>query len=1000
MPESVKSVLVIGAGVGGIKASLDLAEAGFKVYLTDRAPGIGGTLLQLESWFPDTGCELCKLLPVFSRDECSQFCLRREFLHPNIELISNAELISLTGTPGNFQAGVKIKARGVISERCTACGLCAGVCPVEVGDEFDRSMQKRKAIYVRNPQAIPNVYTIDYEKCTRCGKCVEICPTKAVVLDMPDENRELNVGAVIVATGLNEFDASQMGQYGYGRYANVLTNIELERMLADAGPTGGQLRRSSDGKTPEKIAILQCVGSRDTERGYCSEVCCMYALKEAMLMREKYPDSEVTIYYMDLRAFGKDYYRYHLQAKEMGVGFERSRVSRIRENPRTKNLYLLASSENGDSINAEYDMVVLSTAQCPSPGIAELSKVLDIKTNEWGFVSTPDFAPARTSRDGIFVGGFAAGPVDISETVIQSGAAACEAATLLGGQARQAVGEAKPMKPEEPRIAVFICRCGQEISSVVDIPEIEKYVRNLTGVVHVEDMPFPCLPETLEQVKKSVTASQANRVIMAACTPYHYHRLFSDELAKVGIGASAWQLVNFREQLAWVHKDSPAVANGKARHMLSMAAARLAEQEPLRTPKAKIVGSCLVVGGGVSGLVSALSLSRQGLDVTLVEKTKELGGSSRNLHYDFTATPQAYLKDTIEKVMSDPRIKVVLNTEPTKIIGHAGHFRTSLKSTDGTTSEIEHGAVIVATGARDYKPTEYLYSQDKRVITQSELQKRLSEGKLGKPETIVMIQCVGSRNEAHPYCNRSCCSAAITNALKIKEQSPETQVFILNRDIMSYGFRELYYKQAREAGVLFHRFEQGNEPKVSVGSISLAVELSDPVLPGKLEIEAEFVVLSTGVVAGDNNPALAKMLDVELTPDGFFKEIDTKFRPVDALKDGIFITGSASAPRNFAEKIIEAQSAAQRAATILTRPQLESGGIISEVDSRRCSCCGLCVEACPFDARSLDADEKTAVVEEVLCQGCGICASVCPNSAAKLRTLKDKQVFSMIDAAT
>ncbi|MDD5288177.1 MAG: FAD-dependent oxidoreductase [Dehalococcoidales bacterium] len=1004
MQDKVGAVLVIGGGVGGIRTSLDLAESGFKVYLTDRSPSIGGTLYQLETWFPDNQCELCKLLPVFDRDECSQFCLRRDLNHPNVELIPNSSVVKLAGDPGNFKVSLNVKSRWVNEEKCTACGLCAQVCPVEVSDDFNRGLQKRKAAYVYNPQAVPNVYTIDREHCNKCGKCVTICPTKAIALNMPDAKRELSVGAVVISSGSKEYAAGEMAQYGFGRYPNVVTNIQLERLLADAGPTGGKLQRPSDGKAPKKIAILQCIGSRDKERGYCSEVCCMFALKESMMLKKLYPDAEVAIYYMDMRAFGKDYYRYFLQAQSAGVKFVRCRVSRIRENPKTNDLFLLARAEDGKSISSEYDMVVLSAAQCQPQPTIELNKALNIRTNEWGFVETLGFYMTRTSRNGVFVSGSASGPSDICETVLKSSAAACEAATIIASarhqaEAKQVEHEHNDGEAEEAKIAIFVCHCGEEIGAAIDFEKTLAFAKNLPNVTLVEDVGFLCLPETLEKVKQSVTKSGANRVIMAACAPYHYQRLFTNALKEVGIDASMWQLVNFREQLAWVHKNNKALATGKAQGVLAMAVQRLKVQELLTKPSMTVTPRCLVIGGGISGLTSALSLAGQGFEVEVVEKTGELGGHSREMYFDLMAdSPQTFVKNTIEKVKADPKIKLNLNSELVGVSGYAGNYKSQIKSADGKVAEIAHGAIIIATGAKNYQPTEYLYGKDKRVITQHELQKRLAEGKLDKAATVVMIQCVGSRNEAHQYCNRICCSEAITNAVKIKEQSPETQVFILNRDIMTYGFRELNYTKARESGVLFQRFEADKEPKVNANDKTLTVEVADPALPGKLEIDADLLVLSTGYVAENNQP-LAKMLNVELNEDGFFKEMDPKFRPVDAVIDGIFITGLANASRNLGERVLEAQAAAQRAANLLSRKQVASGRVISEVDARRCSCCGICVEVCPFEARFLDEENKVAVVKETLCQGCGICVTACPNSAAKLRSLKDKQVFSMIEAA-
>ncbi|MFC1916904.1 FAD-dependent oxidoreductase [Chloroflexota bacterium] len=1003
MPEKVGAVLVIGAGVGGIRAALDLAESGFLVYLVDGSPSIGGTLSQLEKWFPDNQCEMCKLLPVFSRDECSQFCLRRDIAHPNIELIPNTKVEKVEGQAGSFEVSLKTESRWVRSDRCTGCGLCVEVCPVEVPDEFNEGLQNRKAIYARNPQAIPNVYTVDREHCTKCDKCVEICPSNAIDLDLPDESRELAVGAIIVSTGFEEFDAAQMGQYGFGRYSNVLNNIQLERLLASGGSSGGKLVRPSDGKAPQKVAFLQCVGSRDMKHNYCSVACCMYALKEAMLIKEQNPEIETTIFYMDIRAFGKGYYRYYLKAKDLGVNFVRCRVSTIRENRQTGGLFVLACAEDGSSISSEFDLVVLSVGQCPSPHTAELSQVLGVGVNKWGFIESQDFWQVKTAREGVYVCGSVTAPADISETVIQASAAACEASVLLSSARNQLVGKQVEPKEldlsgEDARVAILICHCGEEIASVVDIEQVTIFAQSLPAVVHVEDIAYLCLPETLDKVKKTIIESGANRVIFAACAPYHYQRLFGEAMREVGIDSSLWQLVNFREQIAWVHKDSKALATEKAQRTLAMAVERLRVQELLLVPSAPVNNRGLVIGGGISGLIAALCLAEQGFEVDLVEKAAELQGHTRDVRYSLgRKDPQAFVNSICERVKASPRIHLYLGTEVIEMIGHAGDFHTRVKAEEEVIP-LEQGAIIIATGANDYQPTEYLYGQDERIITQKELQKRLVEGTLDKPSTVVMIQCVGSRDSDRPYCSRTCCSEAIVNALEIKEKSPETEVFILNRDIMTYGFKEEYYTQAREAGVLFLRYELDGKPEVTIEDKVIVVQVDDLVLPGRLEIEADLLVLSTGIIPGDNKE-LAGLFSLELTEDGFFKEVDTKFRPVDSLIDGIFVCGLANAPRCLDEEVAQAQAAAQRAANVLAKERLESGRIISEVNARKCSGCGLCVTACPYNARWIDEERKVAVVEGVLCQGCGACVALCPNSAAKLRGLKEKQVFSMIEAA-
>ncbi len=995
------AALVVGAGVGGIRAAFDLAESGFKVYLVDRAPVIGGTITRLSTWFPGNRCEMCKLIPVFSRDECSQFCLLRDFFHPNIELLTGTRVSGVDGEAGNFKVSVTAESRLVKPDRCTACGLCVDVCPVEVPDEFEGGLRNRRAIYVRNPQAVPNVFAIDRENCTRCGRCLEVCPTNAIDFEMPEETRQLDVGAVIISSGFEEFNAAQMGQYGFGRYPNVLSNIQLERLLASAGTTGGKLLRPSDGKGPKKVAFLQCVGSRDMKRNYCSAACCMYALKEAILIKEYNPEIVVAIFYMDMRAFGKGYYREYMKAKELGVNFIRCRVSTFRENPQSRNIMLVARTEEGSSINSEFDLVVLSTAQCPSSGTVELRKALGVELNKWGFIGTQEFSRVKTSRDGVYVCGSAAAPADISETVLMANAAAGEASRLLTPARAQlpeknGVAEAAAVD-EDTRIAVFLCKCGNIIPEVVDMEKVADFARNLPDVVSVGEIDYLCMAESLDKLKDAVKKSGANRVIIAACAPYHYHRKFGEALREAGIDSSLWQLVNFREQIAWVHIDSPGLAAEKARGMLAVAVQKLRSQELLPVPSVPVNNSGLVIGGGISGLVSALSLAERGFDVYLVEKTAEPGGHVRDMYFSLgNADPQPFLNDIIAKVKSNENIHLHLNSEVTEVTGYAGNFRSGIRM-GGEVNYIDHGAVIVATGADDYQPTEYLYGQDNRIITQKELQKKLAEG---KPDvsTVVMIQCVGARDDEHPYCNRTCCSEAIASALKIKEQNPETEVIILNRDIMTYAFKEEYYTQAREAGVLFLRYEPGEEPEVKIEDRAVVVTVSDPSLPGRLEIEADLLVLSTGIIAADNQQ-LAETLSLELTEDGFFKEMDTKFRPVDAVIDGVFICGHSSAPGNLEEEITRAEAAAQRAANILARETLESGRVIAEVNQRRCSGCALCVAACPYNARRLDEDLKIAVVEEAICQGCGTCVAVCPNSAAKLRGMKEKQLFSMIEAA-
>ncbi len=1002
----VGAVLVIGAGIGGIKCSLDLAESGFKVYLADQSPFIGGTLAQLDRWFPDNHCGMCKILPIFSRDESSQFCLRRGLYHPNIELLPLSTVSQIDGNTGNFQATLSIKPRGVRKELCVSCDLCAQVCPVEVPSEFNEGLENRKAIYLRNPLAISSGYAIDWGSCTKCGACVEKCPTDAIDLSQEEETRKLDVGAIVLSAGFEEFNPRPWSQYGYKRHPNVITSIQFERMLSASGPTAGEILRPSDNQPPKSIAFLQCVGSRTKERDYCSSACCMYALKEAVLAKEKNPELDTEIFYMDLRAFGKGYYRYYEQAKgEFGVKFTRCRIPTIKQDPATKNLFFTAIGEDGGLVRREFDLVVLSVGQTPSPRFLELGEVLGIELNKWGFCKTQELSPTETSQDGVFVCGSASAPKDIADTLVEASAAACQVSKLLSSQRGQLITtkdypEELDLSEAEARAAIFLCTCGEEIASMLDMEEMLDFAKGLPGVVYVEQTPYLCQKDALEQVKGKIKEHEVNRVVFAACSDITYEKLFIDAMRDVGLTPSLLELVNFREQLCSINPDHKKQAMEKAKILVAIALERVRTQEPLHLVSQNVEHQALVIGGGLAGLTAALSLAEQGFEVQLAERTAELGGNLRHIFSILEGgDPQALRQNLIKRVEENPLIRLHTETEVIEVSGYAGNFEAVLKDTDSTHEPIKVGAIIIATGGEAYEPNEYCYDQSESVMTQAELEQQLASGKLDVTElgSVVMIQCVGSRDKERPYCSRVCCSQAIKNSLSLKERNPEIDIFVLHRDVMSYGFKEEYYSQAREKGVLFVNYDLDRKPEVTIEGERLIVQTIEPTTGGVLKIEPDLLILSTGIVPNDNN-ILAQMLNLELTEDGFFKEAEVKFRPVDFVINGIFLCGLAHSPRGITETIAQAQAAAQRAASILSRERLESGRVGSEVNERRCSGCELCVSACPYNARFKDTDKGVVVVIEALCQGCGACVAICPSGAAKLRGFTDKQVFSVMDA--
>ena len=1002
----VGAVLIIGAGIGGIKCSLDLAESGFKVYLADQSPFIGGTLAQLDRWFPDNHCGMCKILPIFSRDESSQFCLRRGLYHPNIEQLPLSTVSQVDGEAGGFQATVTGKPRGVNEELCIGCDLCAQVCPVEVPSEFNEGLENRKAIYLRNPLAISSGYAIDWDSCTKCGACVEKCPTDAIDLSQEEETRKLDVGAIVLSAGFEEFNPRPWSQYGYKRHPNVITSIQFERMLSASGPTGGEILRPSDNQPPRSIAFLQCIGSRTRERDYCSSACCMYALKEAVLAKEKNPELDTEIFYMDLRAFGKGYYRYYEQAKEeFAVKFTRCRIPTLKQDPTTKNLFFTAIGEDGGSERREFDLVVLSVGQTPSPRFIELGEILSIELNKWGFCKTQELSPVKTSKEGIFVCGSASAPKDIADTLVEASAAACQVSELLSSQRGQLITtkdypEELDLSETEARVAIFLCTCGEEIASTIDMEEMLDFAKGLSGVVYVEQTPYLCQKDTLEQVQGKIKEHEVNRVVFAACSDITYEKLFIDAMRDMGLNPSLLELVDFREQLCSINPDHKKQAMEKAKTLVAIALERVRTQEPLHLVSQNVEHQALVIGGGLAGLTAALSLAEQGFEVQLAERTAELGGNLRHIFAILEGgDPQALRQDLIKRVEENPLIRLHTATEVIEVSGYAGNFEAVLKDTDSTHEPIKVGAIIIATGGEAYEPNEYCYNQSERVVTQAELEQQLVSGKLDAKELgcVVMIQCVGSRDKERPYCSRVCCSQALKNSLSLKERNPEIDIFVLHRDVMSYGFKEEYYSQAREKGVLFINYDLDRKPEVAIEGERLIVQTIEPTTGGVLKIEPDLLVLSTGIVPNDNN-ILAQMLNLELTEDGFFKEAEVKFRPVDFVINGIFLCGLAHSPRGITETIAQAQAAAQRAASILSRERLESGRVVSEVNERRCSGCELCVSACPYNARFKDTDKGVVVVIEALCQGCGACVAICPSGAAKLRGFTDKQVFSVMDA--
>ena len=992
------SVLVVGAGIAGIRASLDLAEYGVRVYLVDCSPNIGGTLVQLDKWFPDNHCGMCKVLPIFARDESSQYCLRKGLVHPSIEFIPSGWISSVEGVAGDFSVTVQTVPTGVNQDLCIGCGMCVEACPIEVPNEFDHGLSNRKAIYLSNPWMPTSSYTIDWGSCTKCAACVDRCPRNAIDLSEQDGIREVEVGAIVLSTGFGGFDASSASQYGYQRYPNVVTSIDLERLLSPGGPTDGKLTRPSDGQIPCSIGFLQCVGSRDSKRNYCSAACCMYALKEAMLIKKAYPDTDIDIFFMDLRAFGKGYHRYYDQAREMGIKFTRCRVPVVRQDFKTKDLLVNAAAENGVLVQRRFDMIVLSVGQVPSPEFEKLANTVGVDLNQAKFCGTQEFFPSRSSNEGVFVCGSASGPKDIADTLIESSAAADGALRFVTSEALEQsehVVHDFAGSEDDARTAVFLCRCGDDISSVIDMGLLAEAAKTMPSVVCVEDLPDLCHRDVLQTVNSIIAEHKANRVVLAACTPFATRRLGS----ALEVHTALVQVINIREGIAWSSKDSPSLATDKARSVLAVAVERVRSQELVPLSSIQPKGSVLVVGAGIAGMSCAVAIAERGFEVHLLEREADLGGNVRDVYFTLQGNDaQALLTETIQQVEDCPNIHIHREVEVRRVNGYVGAFNVELEDKEDLMSLVDVGAIVLATGGGLLEPVEYLYAQDENVITQREFERKIVGGELDNADSVAVIQCVGSRDQDRPYCSRICCAGTLKNVLRLKERNPGVEVVVFYRDLMSYGFLEEYYTLAREQGVIFVQYDLENKPQVKVEGGKLTVRATDPGLLSELVIEPDMLVLSAAIVPRDHS-ILANILDVGLTEDGFFEEADVKFRPVDFLKDGIFVCGLAHSPRSIGESLAQAHAVALRVTTVLRRGAIYSGHMVSEVIERRCVGCEVCIAVCPYGARAKDLDTRIVVVREAICQGCGACAVACPSGAAKIRGFNDSQVLSMMDAA-
>lgn len=926
----------------------------------------------------------------------------------NIEMITCSELKSVEGEPGNFKASLVNYPRYIDPIKCTGCGDCARHCPVTAVNQYNMGLNDRRATYIEYAQAVPLAFAIDTETCIGCGLCEKMCLAKAIRYDDRERNTTVAVGSVILSAGSRGFDPSGLDYLGYGKYPNVVTSQEFERILSASGPYFGHLMRPLDREEPKSIAWLQCVGSRDSNRcgnGYCSSVCCMYAVKESIIAKEHaHGDLDCAIFNMDIRTFGKDYEKYYLRARDKeGVRFITARVHTITEVPETGDLILEYADDSGTMKQETFNMVVLSVGLQIQPDTADLAKRLNVKLNKYNFVDNDPFTPVSTSRPGIYTCGVLQGPKDIPESVAEASAAACLAGAELAEARGTEISKVEIPEPidvagQRPRIGIFVCNCGINIGGIVDVPAVKDYAATLPNVVFADDNLFTCSQDTQDRIKEKIIEHQLNRVIVASCSPKTHEQMFMETLEACGLNKYLFEMANIRNQNSWIHSKDPETATQKAKDLVRMSVARAATLHPLHEKKIPVIQRALVIGGGVAGMNAALGLADQGFPVVIIEKEERLGGMANRL----TATIEgadvgSYLEGLIEEVTTHPQIQVLTRSLIVGFSGFKGNFTTEVLVGPGMYErKIDHGVVVLATGATEYRPKEFLYGQDQRVVTQVELSKRLKEKGAQDLNRVVMIQCVGSRNGENPNCSRICCQSAIKNALQIKKLQPDAQVFILYRDIRTYGLLEDYYTEARKLGVLFFRFDPEDPPTVESSEDGVMVTFKDHVLDSSLRVSADLLALSAGMVAEDTEE-LASIVKLARTAEGHFMEAHVKLRPVDMATEGVFVCGTAHSPKLLSESISQALAAASRATTFLSQPELRLSAVTAQVNADLCASCLICVRSCPYQVPRINED-GVSEIDVALCHGCGVCAAECPAKAIELNWYEDVQILSKVDA--
>jgi len=984
----IKTAAVVGAGISGMQAALSLADRGVKVFLIEKTSSIGGIMARLDKTMPTLDCSICILSPFM-------LAVAR---NPLIEIITLADVVGAKKKDDIYTLEVLKHPRYVDLEKCTGCRDCMAKCPGKVELPYEGKYAKTKAIHFDFDQAIPAVPYIDRDAClhfTRgiCGNCAKFCDKGAIDFEQTEETVFLDVGAVFLATGSIPYLPYDRPEYGYGKYANVVTAMELERLLSAAGPTGGHVLRSNDKSEPKNIAFINCVGSRDvkTNKGYCSKVCCMYGIKEALLVKDHDPEANVTIFYIDIRASGKGYEEFYQRAKD-SIRFIRGRPGNLLELDNGDILLRYEDTESQESKEEVFDMVVLNSALVPSEGSKELAKIFELPLNDYGFFDGGGelTSPISTDNDKVFIVGACQGPNDITDSVSQSIGAVAKAYCLAGEVQERRSIELPGADVENPRVGVFVCHCGKNIGKYVDVKKVVEYAKGLPDVVYAEDSLFTCSEAGQKAIKDKIREKELNRVVIAACSPKTHENTFQEALVEAGLNPYMLEMANIRNQCSWVHSDCMDGATEKSKDLVRMAVYKSRLLSPLYEREVDVEGTSIVIGGGFTGMASALELSRNGFDVYLVEREDSLGGKSYLTDPEFRKMAK-YLED---KVLSDERIKVYLSSEVTDVDGFVGNFNIGIRTPQGDIG-LTAGTVIIATGYDFADPSDDGYAFGGPVVAEEDLIRMMDSEELPMDD-YVFILCVGVRNEKRPECSRVCCPSSLRQIKRLQELRPDANITVLYKDIRAYGYYEDLYREVSEKGARFIRYPHDEKPKVDADARKVSVY--DTTSSKRLEFGFDLCVLERGAVPAKGTNSLRQLFKASAAPTGFYAEAHLKLAPLDTALDGVFIAGACQYPKTVEESLSQAISAAGRAAIVMGGGKYKVQPTTATIDPDKCAACGLCEKLCPYKALKMSDDGTHMEVIEVSCKGCGTCSAFCPSNAISMKGFTYKQEKEKIKA--